>query len=92
MLRITPHISSFAILLEVEGTLTAPWVHVLQAHLDGSTKPVELDLSRVSFIDQEGAALVERACTRGCRIKAASHFVSLMLTNSPTDSPAGKEG
>ena len=95
MLRITPHVSPLAILLQVEGTLSGPWVRELQSQIETSRQPVVLDLSGVSYIDSEGTALIEQSCARGATIRAASHFVSLMLQKTasrPCDSSARKEG
>jgi hypothetical protein len=91
MLRITPHISPFAVLLQVEGTLSGPWVKELQIQLAIPRQPVALDLSGVSYIDAEGTALIEQACAAGVTITAASQFVSLMLQKT-AGSSAGKEG
>ena len=95
MLRITPHMSPLAVLLHVEGNLSGPWVKELQAQIEISRQPVVLDLSGVSFIDPEGTALIQSACARGATIKAASHFVSLMLQNASPgshDSSPRKDG
>ena len=79
MLRITPTISPHAVLLQVEGTLSGPWVKVLQSQIQTARQPVVFDLAGVSFIDSAGAELIEQACANGATIRAASHFVSLML-------------
>jgi len=95
MLRITPHISPVALLLQVEGNLSGPWVKELQAQIESSRQPVVLDLAGVSFIDSEGTALIESACARGATLRAASHFVSLMLQKTSSGSSASsirKEG
>ena len=95
MLRITPTITSDAMTLLVEGTLSGPWVAALQAQLESPSKPLLLDLSGVTFIDSQGAVLIQSACQRGATIKAASHFVSLMLQNTSAsnyNSHTGKEG
>jgi anti-anti-sigma regulatory factor len=95
MLRITPCVSAHTLILRVEGTLSGLGVEILRSHIESSREPVALDLSGVSFIDSDGTALIDQARAGGITIKAASHFVSLMLEKaSPriSDSSAQKEG
>ena len=95
MLRITPHISPLAVLLQVEGTLSGPWVKELQSQMEASPRSVVLDLAGVSFIDAEGTALIQQAVSKGATIRTASPFVSLMLQKTspgPCDSSIRKEG
>jgi anti-anti-sigma regulatory factor len=95
MLRITSHITADTVTLYVEGTLAGPWVKELQLQLESHQRPVCLDLAGVSFIDSQGAALIENAIFNGTALKAASHFVALMLQKSSpetSNSSARKEG
>jgi anti-anti-sigma regulatory factor len=82
MLRITSQTTSPGTTMIAEGSLCGPWVHELQSQIQSAHPPVALDLSGVSFIDAAGAAMLEQARDRGVLIKAASHFVALMLQKS----------
>jgi len=85
MLKITHRPTPEACTLELEGSVSGPWLAELQNQFDaaraagGRGRPIHLNLAGVSFLDQEGARLIEEFVARGARITAASHFVTLML-------------
>lgn len=79
MLKITPHISPLVTKLQIEGTLAPPWHEALQKHIEQTRLPILLDLAGVTFIDAEGAAVIDAAVANGAVIVAASPFAKLML-------------
>lgn len=67
MLRISKKKTAEGVRLIVEGKVVGEWVEVLSQEcqsLMGKKQSVLLDLSRVSFVDQDGAALLKRLADR----------------------------
>jgi hypothetical protein len=78
MLRITQRESC----LLIEGRIAGPWVRELRMAAERclATHPTAgLDLSGVSFVDAEGARLLESLVARRMPIVSSSAFVSAML-------------
>jgi outer membrane protein len=78
------------IVLKVEGRLAGLWVKELeeawqQAHQSGSGPAVVLDLSQVTFIDEEGTRLLERVHRAGGQL-----FARGCLTRSIVDRITGR--
>ncbi len=76
MLRITIDKNARAITLRVEGRLTGPWVDELgrtwHAVTSGPTDGrVSVDLTDVTFVDEEGKKLLETMYGEGAKLKAS---------------------
>jgi ABC-type transporter Mla MlaB component len=79
MLRITRVTTNGATVLKLEGKLLAPWTGELLDQCNGAGEQVALDLSRVSFVDGAGVALLNELRGRGATIVACSGFVAELL-------------
>jgi anti-anti-sigma regulatory factor len=81
MLRLIQSPATPATVIALEGKLTAPWVPELLATVDAArhTSSVRLDLSELSFVDQEGASLLRSLRDSGVELSAASNFIEELL-------------
>lgn len=70
-----------AVTFKLEGKLIEPWVGEVQRLLaEGTVEPgSQLDLTRVSFVDQSGVDLLQSLVTRGLRIASCSPYVAELL-------------
>lgn len=95
MLKITIHTESEVTTLKLEGRLAGPWVEELNccrenlAHCQQTRLLV--DLTGVTFIDQEGKALLARFWWQGAELKAAgcltTCIVEEIMRSARTDQP-----
>ncbi len=75
MLKITLEQNSRSTTLRVEGRLAGPWVHELEqawrtASPEAADGRVAVDLTDVTFVGEEGKALLETMHAQGARLKA----------------------
>ena len=75
MLKITMQIAAGIMSFELEGKLAGPWVKELElcwrsAAGTQQIHPVRVDLSSVTFIDEEGKALLDRMYQEGAKLVA----------------------
>lgn len=96
MLRITPAEGSDSNWLKLEGSIRGPWVSELakawQSIAEANPgKPVNVELSGVSFADWEGRKLLLDMEHKGARLNAASVFLRHMLAQQ-SRTPAAGEG
>ena len=75
MLKITMQIAAGVMTFELEGKLAGPWVKELELcwRTAASTQqihPVRVDLSSVTFIDEEGKSLLDRMYQEGAKLVA----------------------
>jgi len=75
MLKITMQIAAGVTTFELEGKLAGPWVKELELcwRTAASTQqihPVRVDLSSVTFIDEEGKGLLDRMYQEGAKLVA----------------------
>jgi anti-anti-sigma regulatory factor len=73
MLKVTVQTDGDVIVFELEGKLAGPWVKELEQswRTSGSTQqtcPVRVDLSSVTFIDQEGKDLLRKMYREGAKL------------------------
>lgn len=75
MLRITLTKNPNATTLRVEGRLTGPWVDELERTWRDAADPnngrVSVDLTDVTFVDEEGKHLLELMYEQGVKLKAS---------------------
>lgn len=76
MLKITTMIEAGVLLLGLEGRLAGPWVNELErcwrsAAGTRQNVHVRVDLSSVTFIDEEGKALLGKMCREGAQFVAS---------------------
>ncbi len=76
MLKITIHHDAKLTRLELEGRLAGPWVKELElcwcsAAGIQQASPVRVDLSSVTFIDEEGRGLLKRMYQEGAKLMAS---------------------
>ena len=75
MLKITMQIAAGVMSLALEGKLAGPWVKELElcwrsAAGTQQIHPVRVDLSSVTFIDEEGKDLLDRMYREGAKLVA----------------------
>jgi anti-anti-sigma regulatory factor len=75
MLKITMQIAAGVMTFELEGKLAGPWVKELELcwRTAASTQQihsVRVDLSSVTFIDEEGKGLLDRMYQEGAKLVA----------------------
>ncbi len=75
MLKITVQIAAGVMTFELEGKLAGPWVKELElcwrsAAGTQQLYPVRVDLSSVTFIDEDGKDLLDRMYREGAKLVA----------------------
>lgn len=87
MLRITSQPAAPGNLcLRLEGRLIGPWVAELQTAIyqpDTNAQRVELDLAAVSFVDDEGLALLQSLLSQGVALRRVTPFIQELLRTRP---------
>ncbi|MCC6140245.1 MAG: hypothetical protein IT389_06470 [Nitrospira sp.] len=75
MLKITPHITEHSTRLVLEGRLAGPWVDELERVWRDSKKSsanaLTVDLTGVTYIEQEGKGLLSRMWLAGAELLAS---------------------
>jgi anti-anti-sigma regulatory factor len=76
MLKITTQTEPDALLFSLEGKLAGPWVRELEQCWNDAVKAqqrrsVRVDLSSVTFIDEEGKELLKKMYREGSELTAA---------------------
>ena len=74
MLKITSQIEEGIMTLGLEGKLAGPWVKELDLYWRAATHhiyPVRVDLSSVTFIDEEGKDLLKKMYREGAELAAS---------------------
>jgi hypothetical protein len=95
MLRITVHDKPGALTFQLEGTLTGPWVRVLEECCQGTlARPrraiPRVDLTAVTSIDAAGRAILTDMHRRGARFIAADCLMRAVvaeITRGPVPDP-----
>ena len=75
MLKITTHVSEDATRITLEGRLAGPWIGELERSWRESEQSAPgrrliVDLMGVTFVEQEGKALLTRMCEAGADLLA----------------------
>ena len=70
MLKITTHVSDDSTKITLEGRLAGPWIDELErcwreAEQSAAGRQLIVDLRGVTFVEQEGKALLTRMCQAG---------------------------
>ena len=76
MLKITTHVSDDSTRITLEGRLAGPWIAELerswrQAEQVAAGRRLVVDLMGVTFVEQEGKALLTRMCRAGADLLAS---------------------
>ena len=74
--------SNHVVTLRLEGRIAGPWVTEVQKvceKLLGDGRSVKLDLAEVSFVDQDGLAILSSFRSRGISMAECSPFVAEQL-------------
>jgi anti-anti-sigma regulatory factor len=81
MLRLIQSLATPVTVIALEGKLTSPWVPELRAAVEAARDAglVRLNLSELSFVDQDGASLLRSLRDSGVELTAASNFIEEML-------------
>lgn len=85
MLKITLLRESEPPTLKLEGKLTGPWVHELEHSWneflkEGLTRPVQVDLSDVTFISCEGKSLLNSMSQQGADLRSRTLMTQFILS------------
>ncbi|MGH8570189.1 MAG: STAS domain-containing protein [Gammaproteobacteria bacterium] len=74
------------IALSVEGRIADQWValieHEIAAALEAA-RSVEIDLARVSYIDESGIRMLREVASKRLRLAHAPPFIEALLTATP---------
>lgn len=84
MLRIIRKETGEFTTLHLEGKLIGDWVRELERcwgelNACGLHRQCRIDLSEISFIDEQGKALVERIAAEGADLQANNPFMRLVI-------------
>lgn len=83
MLRITPFSTDAGVpCLRLEGRLIGPWVEELERSVESSQSPsggLQLDLSRVQFVDALGLRLLHSLQDQGVVLQCITPFIEELL-------------
>ena len=84
MLRIYIHDQMPVTSFVLEGKLVGPWVKELEKHWEsalaaGSSRTMLVDLADVSFIDDDGRALLARMRQKGVRLLSAGVLINAIV-------------
>jgi ABC-type transporter Mla MlaB component len=84
MLKITVRYISGGLTLALEGNLAGAWVKELERcwrSNDGMqpSRPVRVDLSSVTFIDEEGKALLKKMHREGAELAASGCMIKCIV-------------
>ncbi len=84
MLRITSCVhTSQRIAFAVEGRIAEEWVPLLEHEIAAAlqaARSVEIDLARVSYIDEAGIRMLQGAAGQRLRLAHAPAFIAALLT------------
>ncbi len=97
MLKITTQIETGVLLLTLEGKLAGPWVKELElcwrsAASTQQIHPVRVDLSSVTFIDEEGKELLRKMYREGAELVAAGCLNKCIVEGIMQSEPLKKKG
>ena len=92
MLRITTLIEKESTTFRLEGRLAGPWVQELKrcwATTVGkkTRQPHSVDLSAVTYIDQEGKALLKKIYEQGAKLVASGCLTSCIVNEIAGSDP-----
>ena len=84
MLRITVHLHKPTTSFVLEGKLVGPWVRELEKSWEGvanfePSTPMLVDLAAVTFIDNEGRALLSQMRSQGVRLLSHGVLIDAMV-------------
>jgi len=83
MMRITRMVGNDSVeILKLEGKLQGPWVdeaHDAYARYAAQGSRSCLDLSALSFVDQEGAALLRELIRSGAQVVGCSSYIAELI-------------
>jgi ABC-type transporter Mla MlaB component len=68
--------------IKLEGSLHGPWVEMLRQEHESSanhTTCIRLDLSALTYLDENGRMLLCEWIRRGAEVTVCSHYVSAVL-------------
>jgi anti-anti-sigma regulatory factor len=84
MLRLIQSLATPVTVISLEGKLTSPWVPELRTAVDAArdSGTVRLNLSALSFVDQDGASLLRSLHDSGVELAAASTFIEELLARA----------
>ena len=83
MLRITRMVGDDSVeFLKLEGTLQGPWIseaHGAHAFFASTASRVRLELSGLTFADDEGAGLLRELIRQGAQVVGCSSYIAELL-------------
>lgn len=82
MLKITRAESNQVVILQLDGSVTGPWIELLRASAESvlaEGRQLTIDLENICFIDCEGLALIKSLLDQGVQQVNAPLFVAEQL-------------
>jgi len=84
MLRITLTKAAHLITLKLDGRLSGPWVDELRKAWDAardrySERPIEIDLTEVTFVGPDGLELLRTMSDEGTELRSTSLMTKFMI-------------
>ena len=83
MLKITRAESNQEVILQLDGSVTGPWIELLRASAESvlaEGRQLTIDLENICFIDCEGLALIKSLLGQGVQQVNAPLFVAEQLS------------
>ena len=89
MLKITTHVSDDATRITLEGRLAGPWIGDLErcwreAEQSAGGRQLVVDLTGVTFVEQEGKALLTQMCQAGADLLATGCCMRSIVEDAKT--------
>ena len=89
MLKITTHVSDDATRITLEGRLAGPWIGELERCWRESERSVSggqliVDLTSVTFVEQEGKVLLSRMYQAGADLRASGCCMRSIVEDAKT--------
>ena len=89
MLKITTHVSEDATRITLEGRLAGPWIGELErcwreAEQSAGGRQLVVDLTGVTFVEQEGKALLTQMCQAGADLLATGCCMRSIVEDAKT--------
>ncbi len=92
MLKITRRNEGSTAVIRIEGRLVGPWVKELEACwrsvAASETRPVRVDLTGVSYIDDAGVELLKTMCQERVDMKVKGCFTACLIETIKQALPA----
>jgi len=89
MLKITNNNGAGVTTFKLEGKLAGPWVNELRSCWEqaGESVAIRVDLTEVSWVSEEGKALLGEMCRGGAELSAANLLMAAIVAEICAETP-----